>query len=269
MVKRKTIQEIEIMKDCCQIVSDVIRLVGSKIEPGVETESLDRFAEEFIRSFGARPAFKGYTPPSGARYPFPSTLCISIDDAVVHGMPSKHKRLENGQIVSIDVGVEKNGYFGDGAATFAVGTVNEEKTRLMNVTQESLFKGIEQAKPGNRLHDISAAIQEYVEANGFSVVRDLVGHGIGKELHEDPPVPNFGKRGTGMKLFEGMALAIEPMVNYGGFKVRVGSDGWTVLSKDGSPSAHFEHTIVIGNDGAQVLTNHLTRLHGETRRYNS
>lgn len=256
MVTTKSEQEIELMRECCEIVSDVIRLTGSQISPGVITEDLDRMAEEFIRSCGARPAFKGYAPSSGARTPFPATLCISVDDAVVHGMPSKRK-LEEGEIVSIDVGVEKNGYFGDGAATFPVGKIDPEKERLMRVTRESLFRGIEQARPGNRLHDISSAIQRYVEENGFSIVRDLVGHGIGTRLHEDPPVPNFGKRGTGIKLTSGMALAIEPMVNYGGAKVKVGRDGWTVLSRDGLPSAHFEHTIVITENGPLILTNHI------------
>ncbi len=256
MISKKTEKEIEIMRECCEIVSDVLRLVGSYIKPDVATFELDKMAEDFIRSCGAKPAFKGYIPPNGPRRPFPATLCISVDDAVVHGLPSM-KKLFEGEIVSVDVGVEKNGYFGDGASTFAVGKVSAEKERLMKVTKESLYKGIENARTGNRVHDISSAIQRYAESNGFSIVRDLVGHGIGQKLHEDPAIPNFGKPGTGAVLQNGFALAIEPMVNYGGAKVKVARDGWTVVSRDGLPSAHFEHTIVITENGPEILTNHI------------
>jgi methionyl aminopeptidase len=209
-------------------------------------------AEEYIRSRGGVPAFKGYG--GDPKNLFPASLCISVDDQVVHGIPGR-RVLQDGEIVSIDVGVQKNGYFGDGAWTFAVGRVTEQKERLMRVTQESLARGIAQAIEGNNLHDISAAVQQHVEAEGYSVVRALVGHGIGTELHEDPPVPNYGKAKTGTKLKEGMALAIEPMVNAGSYKVRVAHDGWTVQTLDGKPSAHFEHTVIVRKGSAEILTN--------------
>lgn len=252
----KTGSEIARMRESCQLVSDVIRLVGSYVRPGVATRELDRVAEDFIRASGARPAFKGYQPGSAYK-PYPATLCISVNQEVVHGIPSD-RALEEGQIVSIDVGVEKNGFYGDGAATFPVGRIDPEMERLLTVTRESLYRGIAMAAPGNRLHDISAAIQRHVEAGGFSVVRDLVGHGIGRQLHEEPPVPNYGEPQTGPVLRSGWTLAIEPMVNYGGWRVKVARDGWTVLSRDGSPSAHFEHTIAVTEEGPEILTNHLT-----------
>lgn len=257
MVTIKSDEEIQHMRDACNIVSDVLRLVGSYVAPGVMTLELDRMAEDFIRSCGGRPAFKGYIP-SNSSVPFPATLCISVDDEVVHGIPSMD-RLREGQIVSVDVGVEKNGYYGDGASSFAVGEISNQLKQLLRVTKESLYRGIDRAHEKNAVHDISAAIQSHVERNGFSVVRDLVGHGIGRNLHEDPAVPNFGAAGTGMKLKKGMALAIEPMVNAGKPAVKVGRDGWTVVTRDGKPSAHFEHTIVITENGPEILTNHLTR----------
>jgi methionyl aminopeptidase len=225
-------------------------------------------AEDFIRSNGGRPAFKGY--PSGARGvpAFPSTLCVSINDEVVHGIPSDQV-LKESQVVSVDVGVEKNGYFGDGAMTLTTGSVPQKIQDLLAVTKESLYRGIEQAQPGNRLHDISAAVQAYVEENGFSVVRDLVGHGIGKNLHEEPAVPNFGRAGPGPVLQSGMTLAIEPMVNEGAFRVRVAMNGWTILTKDGSMSAHFEHTVHIGENGPETLTDHFERNNGETGAHSS
>jgi methionyl aminopeptidase len=260
LIFRKTEQEIELMRESCQIVSDVHEMLAGQIKPGVTTLELDSMAEDYIRSRDARPAFKGYA--SGARGvpPFPGTLCISINDEVVHGIPSNRK-IEDGQIVSVDVGVEKNGYFGDGAFTHAVGTVDMEVLRLMNVTRESLHLGIAQACPGNHLHDISAAIQKHVESNGFSIVVDLVGHGIGRHLHEDPPVPNYGKRGNGPMLKEGMTLAIEPMVNQGNFAVRFAANGWTVSTRDHSMSAHYEHTVLISKDGPVLLTNHFENSH--------
>ena len=251
MVRIKTKREIELIRESCRIVADVLKLVAAKIQPGATTLELDHLAEEYIRSLGAIPAFKGYG--SNKSNLFPATLCTSIDDVVVHGIPSK-RVLKEGEILSVDVGVKKEGYFGDGAATFAVGTISEEKQRLMKATRESLTKGIEAAVVGNRIHDISYAVQEYVEERGYSVVRDLVGHGVGLELHEEPAVPNFGKPGTGMKLQEGMTLAIEPMVNTGAWQVRFGADGWTVLTQDGRPSAHFEHTIAIIDGKAEILT---------------
>jgi methionyl aminopeptidase len=251
MVRIKTRREIELIRESCRIVADVLRIVATKIKPGVTTLELDRLAEEYIRSLGAIPAFKGYG--SNKSNLFPATICASVDEVVVHGIPSKRK-LQEGDMLSVDVGVKKDGYFGDGAATFAVGRISEEKQRLMDATRESLAKGIEAAVVGNKLHDISYAVQQYVEERGYSVVRDLVGHGVGLELHEEPAVPNFGKPGTGMKLQEGMTLAIEPMVNAGAWQVRFAADGWTVLTQDGRPSAHFEHTIAIVDGKPEILT---------------
>lgn len=250
-VSVKTDREIELMRECCRIVAEVLSLVGSHIKPGVHTKELDDEAEEYVRLRGGVPAFKGYGHDK--RNLFPGTLCISIDDEVVHGIPNG-RRLEEGQVVSVDVGVQKDGYFGDGARTFPVGKTSKEKARLLQVTEESLYRGIEKARAGNHLHDVSAAVQQHVEGAGYSVVRDLVGHGIGKHLHEDPPIPNYGTPGTGILLKEGMALAIEPMVNAGTYRVQVGSDGWTVRTADGKPSAHFEHTIIIRKGDADILT---------------
>jgi methionyl aminopeptidase len=247
----KSSQEVELMRVSSRIVADVLALVGSNIRPGVVTRELDQMAEDYIRSHDGIPAFKGYGQDKTNL--FPGTLCISIDDEVVHGIPDG-RRLEEGQIVSIDVGVKKGGYFGDGARTFPVGRIDAERQRLLKVTEESLYAGVSNAKAGKRLHDISAAVQRHVEAAGFSVVRDLVGHGIGRHLHEDPPVPNYGTPGTGLVLQEGMALAIEPMVNAGSYRVRMEDDGWTVKTSDGKPSAHFEHTIIVGKGEAEILT---------------
>ena len=259
----KTEQEIELMRESCRIVAEVLALVGSNVKPGVFTRELDRIAEEYIKSKGAVPAFKGYG--HDRNNVFPSTLCVSVEDEVVHGIPNG-RRLEEGQVVSIDVGVKKSGYFGDGARTFAVGRTSHEKLRLLKVTEESLHKGIAMARAGNHLHDVSSAVQKHVEDAGYSVVRDLVGHGIGKQLHEEPPIPNFGTPGTGIILKEGMTLAIEPMVNAGTYKVEVGNDGWTVRTADGKPSAHFEHTIVVRDGDAEILTRHdlLIGVDGET-----
>ena len=239
------------MRESCRIVAEVLAFIGSHIKPGVFTRELDRIAEEYIRANGANPAFKGYGHDK--KNLFPASLCVSIDEEVVHGIPNG-RTLEEGQIVSIDVGVQKNGYFGDGARTFAVGKTSEEKAQLLKVTEEALYKGIEQARAGRHLHDVSSTVQRHVEEAGFSIVRDLVGHGIGKQLHEDPAVPNFGTPGTGLILKEGMVLAIEPMVNAGTYKVLVAEDGWTVRTGDGKPSAHFEHTIVIQDGEAEILT---------------
>jgi len=251
MIQLKTKREIELIRESCKIVAEVLKLVGAQIRPGVTTLVLDKLAEDYIRTFGGLPAFKGYG--SQKNNLFPATLCTSIDSAVVHGIPSK-RMLKEGEIVSIDVGVKKDGYFGDGAWTFPVGEISTEKQRLLKVTEESLCKGIEKATVGNRVHDISFAVQSYVETNGFSVVRELVGHGVGKELHEPPNVPNFGKPGTGPELKNGMTLAIEPMVNCGGYQVNMESDGWTVVTRDGLPSAHFEHTIAIVDGKPEILT---------------
>jgi methionyl aminopeptidase len=251
MVRIKTKQEIELIRESSRIVAEVLKLVGARVKPGITTVELDRLAEDFIRSMGAVPAFKGYGHSKAN--PYPATLCTSVDDEVVHGIP-RRRVLREGEILSIDVGVKKDGFFGDAAASFAVGEVSDEKQRLLKATEESLYKGIEQAVVGNRVHDISHAVQDHVEARGFSVVRDLVGHGVGVELHEEPAIPNYGKPGTGMKLQEGMTLAIEPMVNAGTWQVQIAPDGWTVLTRDGKPSAHFEHTVAIVDGKPEILS---------------
>jgi methionyl aminopeptidase len=251
MIYLKTKREIELIRESSRLVAEVLKLIGAQIKPGVTTLALDKLAEDYIRSFGGLPAFKGYGSQKGNL--FPATLCTSIDSEVVHGIPSK-RVLKEGEIVSIDVGVKKDGYFGDGAWSFPVGEVTAEKQRLLDVTRDSLGKGIEKAVEGNRVHDISFAVQSHVESNGFSVVRELVGHGVGKELHEPPNVPNFGKAGTGPELKNGMTLAIEPMVNFGDYQVTMEPDGWTVVTQDGLPSAHFEHTIAIVDGQPEILT---------------
>jgi len=247
----KTKKEIDLIRESCRIVAETLQLVGSNVKVGVSTIELDQIAEDYIRSNDAVPAFKGYS--QGGLPGFPGSVCTSLNNAVVHGIPGNIK-LQEGDIVSLDIGVLKNNFYGDAAITVAVGKISDEKKRLMEVTEKSLFLGIEQAKNGNKVHDISFAVQEFVERNGFSVVRDLCGHGVGKSLHEDPAVPNFGKKGTGSKLKNGMTIAIEPMVNAGTYNVITGSDGWTVLTADGSPSAHFEHTILIQDDSPEILT---------------
>ncbi len=247
----KNQHEINLIRESCKIVSDVLKLVGSFIQPGVTTKKLDSIAEDFIRSCGGIPAFKGYGFEK--KNLFPATLCVSIDDEVVHGIPSE-RELQEGQIVSVDVGVKKNGYYGDGAHTFSIGKISEEKSLLLEITKQSLTKGIEQAIEGNTVGDISFAIQQYVESVGFSVVRDLVGHGVGKDLHEEPSVPNYGEQGEGAILKEGMVLAIEPMVNAGTYKVFTADDGWTIYTDDEKPSAHFEHTVVVRKSQAEILT---------------
>jgi methionyl aminopeptidase len=247
----KTQKEIDFIRESCRIVAETLRLVKGNVKVGATTYELDRVAEDYIRSNNAIPAFKGYS--QGGLPGFPGSVCTSINDAVVHGIPGKAK-LEEGDIISLDIGVLKNNYYGDAAITVAVGKISDKKKMLMEVTEKSLQLGIEQAKSGNRIHDISAAVQDYVERNGFSIVRDLCGHGVGKFLHEDPAVPNFGKRGTGSKLKRGMTIAIEPMVNAGGYEVITSPDGWTVITADGSPSAHFEHTILILDNSPEILT---------------
>ena len=251
MIYIKTQKEIDFIRESCRIVAETLRLVKSNIRVGVTTFELDLIAEDYIRSNNAIPAFKGYS--QGGLPGFPGSVCISINDAVVHGIPGQVKLIE-GDLISLDVGVLKNNYYGDAAITVANGKVSDEKKKLLEVTEKSLQLGIEQAKSGNRVHDISAAVQDYVEQNGFSIVRDLCGHGVGKFLHEDPAVPNFGRKGTGAKLKKGMTLAIEPMVNAGGYEVITSSDGWTVLTADGSPSAHFEHTVLILDNSPEILT---------------
>lgn len=251
MIYIKTKKEIDYIRESCRLVAETLLLLKSNIKPGITTRELDRIAEDYIRSNNALAAFKGYS--QGGADGFPGSICSSVDDEVVHGIPGS-RTLKEGEIISLDAGVYKNGYYGDGAITVAVGQISEAKQKLMDVTERSLYLGIEQAVPGNRLYDISSAVQEYVEANGFSVVRDLCGHGVGKHLHEDPSVPNFGKKGTGVKLKKGMTLAIEPMVNEGSYKVKTNTDGWTVVTADGAPSAHFEHTVLINDGKPEILT---------------
>ena len=252
MIYIKTKKEIDLIRESCKIVAETLQLLKSHVKPGISTLELDKIAEDYILSNNAAAAFKGYS--QAGSFDFPGSICASIDDEIVHGIPAADRILKDGEIISLDVGVLKNRYFGDAALSVAVGDISEEKKRLMEVTEKSLYIGIEQAILNNRVHDISAAVQEYVEANGFSVVRDLCGHGVGKFLHEEPSVPNFGKKGTGAKLKKGMTIAIEPMVNMGGYQVKTNSDGWTVLAVDGLPSAHFEHTVLISNGTPEILT---------------
>jgi len=242
----KSPREIEQLKKSNTIVAEVFLELRKMVAPGMTTQDLDRMAEEIILSKGAIPAFKGYRN-------YPATLCVSINEEVVHGIPGPRK-LKEEDIVSIDVGVNLNGYFGDAAITLPVGEVDQGAKRLLEVTEKALHIGIETARVGNRLHDISHAIQKCVEAKGFSVVREFVGHGIGKNLHEEPQVPNFGSPGQGPRLEKGMVFALEPMVNEGSYEVRILSDGWTVVTADGKRSAHFEHTIAITDGNAEILS---------------
>lgn len=247
MISIKSNREIEIMKEAGRITALAIRKVGEAVRPGVSTYELDMIAEETIRACGATPSFKGYDG-------FPGSICASINNVVIHGIPKKNTILKNGDIISIDCGAYYHGYHGDSAKTFAVGTVSSERERLMNVTRESLYEGLKYAKPGNRLSDISHAIETYVLANKFTVVKDFTGHGVGRNLHEDPMVPNYGEAGHGPVLKEGMTLAIEPMVCAGNYHVRILADDWTTVTADHSDAAHFEHTIVITKDGYKILT---------------
>ena len=246
MIIIKNNKEIALMREAGKLVGETLLLIEEKVRPGITTAELDRIAEEFITKHGAKPSFKGL-------YGFPASLCISVNEQVVHGIPGGYV-LKDGDIISVDCGVQAKGFHGDAARTFAVGNISEEAKKLIDVTEKSFFKGIEYAKVGNRLTDISHGIQSYVEANGFSVVRDFVGHGIGRVVHEDPDIPNFGNPGRGPKLAVGMALAIEPMVNIGNYKVKTLKDNWTVVTSDGSLSAHYENTIVILPDGPEILT---------------
>ena len=247
MVILKSLQEIEKIRKACLVVAEVLERIRGLVQAGVTTSDLDAFAEHFIRSSGAEPAFKGYRG-------YPSSLCTSINRQVVHGIPSKDVMLKQGDIISVDVGAVVDGFYGDAAITIPVGQVTPDAERLLKVTEEALTLGIAEAKPGNRLFDVSAAIQSHIETHGFSVVRDFVGHGIGRNLHEDPQIPNFGARGGGPKIKPGMVLAIEPMVNVGGGATLMMDDGWTAVTADGSLSAHFEHTIAVMSDGPWILT---------------
>jgi methionyl aminopeptidase len=242
----KTDEEIELMRQSARVVAETLRVVGAAVRPDITTKELDELAERYIRSRGGLPSFKGYRG-------FPASICASVNSEVVHGIPGQRK-LEAGDIISIDVGVLKEGYHGDGAATFAVGEISQEAQRLMDTTREALEAGIAAARAGNRVSDISRAVQGVVEAAGFSVVRDLVGHGIGQQMHEEPQIPNFVSGGQSPVLAKGMTLAIEPMVNAGAYGITVKDDAWTVVTCDGSLSAHFEHTVAVTGDGAEKLT---------------
>jgi methionyl aminopeptidase len=243
----KTPQEIEKMRLSGRILRQVHQAVEAAVKPGATTMDLERVAEVKIKELGGKPAFKGYNG-------YPSCLCTSVNNEVIHGMPSEKKVLQDGDIVSVDCGVILDGYYSDAAMTYPVGRISPETRKLLDVTQASLEQAIKEAQVGNTLGDVGAAVQEMCEAEGFGVVRDFVGHGIGKSMHEDPQVPNYGKRGKGAKLKVGMVLAIEPMINAGGADVKVLKDGWTAVTVDGSVSAHFEHTVAITKDGPKILT---------------
>ncbi len=250
MVFYKTDEEIELIRESCLLVCKALAHVAGIIRPGTSGEEIDKAAEELIRDHGAVPTFKGYNG-------FPATLCVSVNEHVVHGIPSKEQIFQDGDIVSVDCGAFMNGYHGDSAYTFPLGEVSEEVMELCRVTNTALYKAIDAAIAGNRLGDIGYAVQHYVERkHSYGIVRELVGHGLGRELHEAPEVPNYGKRGRGILLKEGLVIAIEPMVNLGRKEVRTSSDGWTVFAKDRKPSAHYEHTVVVRKDGAEQLSDH-------------
>eukprot|EP01156_Anaeramoeba_ignava_P002205 Anaeramoba_ignava/a217803_42.p2 GENE.a217803_42~~a217803_42.p2 ORF type:complete len:272 (+),score=-20.09 a217803_42:401-1216(+) len=252
----KTETELSLIEESCRIVAEALTLCGKYVKPGMALIEIDKIAEDYILSKGGRPAFKGYQVDDKI---FPNTLCMSVDDEVVHGIPGD-RILEEGQIVSIDCGCEKKGYYGDSAVTYGVGKISEEKIRLMEVTNESLMQGIMNALPGNKVYDISRNVQSYVEKFGYSVTRELVGHGIGSNLHEEPPVPNFvppllhRSQYPNWKLQQGMTIAIEPMVHAGRKEIITGRDGWTIRTADGKPAAHFEHTVIVNKDKAIILT---------------
>lgn len=246
-MKVKSDTELEYMRSAGKVVADTLAMIEKVIKPGINTAEIDKLAEEFIRSQGAIPSFKGYGG-------FPASICASVNNVVIHGIPSKNTVLKEGDIISVDCGAILNGYHGDAARTFPVGEISKEAQHLIDVTKESFFKGIEKALVGNRLTDISAAIQKHAESFGYSVVRDFVGHGIGTSLHEDPQVPNYGEAGRGPKLVHGVVLAIEPMINMGTHRVKTRPDGWTVVTADGKLSAHYENTIAITENGVEILT---------------
>ncbi len=247
MIVCRSKAELERMREAGRLVGEVLTELAAHVAPGVSTSDLDALAEQRILLAGATPAFKGY-------HGYPAAICASINDEVIHGIPSGRRRLQEGDIISLDVGASLNGYFGDSALTLAVGKVSEDAATLLRVTEESLHKAIERVHPGARVSDIGHAVQQHVEAYGFSVVREFVGHGIGQRMHEEPQVPNYGEPGRGPRLSEGMVLAIEPMVNAGKAAVKVLGDGWTAVTRDGSLSAHFEHTVAVTADEPWILT---------------
>lgn len=246
MIKIKSLEEIEIMRESALIVSRTLGILAKEVKPGATTLQLDKIAEEYIRSQGAIPGFLGL-------YDFPNTLCMSPNAQVVHGFPTNDPLVE-GDIISIDCGALKNGFYGDHAYTFEVGEVTPETKKLLDITKQSLYEGIRQFKAGNRVGDVGFAIQQFTEKHGYGVVRELVGHGLGREMHEDPEMPNYGKRGRGKKFAEGMVVAIEPMINMGTHKINQLKDGWTILTRDGKPSAHFEHNVAIVNGKPELLS---------------
>lgn len=247
MVVLKTTRELALMREACRISAGALKVAGEAVEPGVSTEEIDRIAYKYIKSQGAEPNFLNL-------YGFPATACISINDEVIHGIPSKKRILRQGDIVSIDLGAKLEGYNGDNAATFAVGDISDEAKRLIDTTRESLYEAIAKCVVGNKLGDIGSTVQRYCEERGYGVVREYTGHGVGKALHEDPAVPNYGTAGRGIRLLPGMTLAIEPMINQGKADIRKLPDGWTVKTKDGLLSAHFEHTVAITKEGPKILT---------------
>lgn len=246
MVVLKTTQELQKIGEACRLSAQALKIGGEAVEPGITTREIDHIIKKFITSQGATPSFLGYGG-------FPASACISVNDVVIHGIPSSYK-IQEGDIVSIDVGACYNGYHGDNAATFAAGKVSDEALRLMQATEKSLYLAIEAAQPGARIGDIGSAVQTYIEAQGYAVVRKFVGHGVGAKLHEDPEVPNYGTAGHGVRLLPGMTIAIEPMVNAAGSDVKVLADGWTTVTRSGSLAAHFEHTIAITENGPVILT---------------
>jgi len=254
MIVRKSPAELEKMRQSGHLVWEILQKLASMVQEGVSTHDLEVVAESMMREAGARPAFKGYyTQSAGSRYPF--VLCTSVNDEIVHGMPSSKRVLKKGDIISIDTGVQLNGYYGDSAITLPVGEVNGSVNKLLEVTRESLDLAIEKVRPGNRLFDVCGAIEKHVTSNGFSIVREFVGHGIGTQMHEEPQIPNYvDRKNENPRLKEGMVLAIEPMVNMGRPEMKMRADRWTAVTKDGSPSAHFEHTVAVTSDGPWVLT---------------
>lgn len=247
MVTIKSSSELEKMREANAIVRDCLLLMQDKLAAGMTTKQLDKIAFDFIVKSGAKPSFLGYEG-------YPASICVSIDEEVVHGIPSDDRVIEEGQIVSVDIGAFKNGFNGDAARSIYVGEISEEKKKLISVTRECFFKGIKEIFVGSPLGDVSHAIQQHAESNGYSVVREMVGHGIGRKMHEDPMIPNYGAKGTGLRLKEGMTLAIEPMINLGKKEVCILSNGWTVVTRDGLPSAHYENTIAITENGVEILT---------------
>ncbi len=247
MIKIKTAEEIELMREPCRITRDVLDLLKKSVKEGMSTLALDKIAFEYIKDCGAEPAFLGY-------YGYPASTCISLEDMVVHGIPNEKSIIKPDMIVSVDVGAVKNGFVGDAARSFYVGEISAEKKKLIDVTQECFFEAVKDLRDGTPLGDIGYKVQKHAEENGFSVVREMVGHGVGRQMHEDPSVPNFGKKGTGVRLKKGMTIAIEPMINMGERYVKFLADGWGVATKDGKPSAHYENTVAITEDGVEILT---------------